>query len=364
MAWKDYRKKVAVGLWALVCLLFAPSVYHLATYSLPESETLVCYPEFNPAYSEEGYEQLEREFAEQLRSNLNESDDPDAKLMAVLVSSTGRVNSANIDELVLLNQQFPESGLIAYQLLTACADDPTNVLCGSQIDSILDFHSDNAGIWAAHALFKLSLEDEFAAKVSLRRAASAPTYDDYWTDQIRVLRDYSPADSGLELLSTVFYFFNYTDTTIGIRTMDFVTSPCSEWPATDPLLMDACIEYGQKIIDESQTIIGARLGYSVQEVAYRAVGNFTESNARELEGRRFRYAIPSVDGLVSLMTYDEELAEFWLQSLIDFGEIDAQSVIEEEVNRRRSNPEYQPCDPPGLRFEFPYFYFGEERVQW
>lgn len=364
MAWKDYRKKVAVGLWVLVCILFAPSVHHLATYGPQVSETLVCYPEYNPEYSEEGYEQLEKEFAEQLRSNLSNSPNPDAQLMALLVSSNGRVDAANIDQLAPLYNRYPESGLIASQLLTACSSNPGNVLCGENLDQIAVNHFDNAAVLAALALYKYSTEDSFGAKTSLRSAARAPFYDDYWKDQIRMLHDFNPANSNLALLSTVFYFFNYTDTTIGLRTQAYITSLCSEWSADDPLMVEACTDYGQKVIDESQTILGARLGYAIQEETQRSIGNQSRASELEQESRRFRYSIPSVDGLLSLMTYDESLAEYWLQTLVSFGEIEAQEIMVSEVNRRMANPEYRPCDQPGLRFDFPFFYFGEERVKW
>ena len=67
---------------------------------------------------------------------------------------------------------------------------------------------------------------------------------------------------------------------------------------------------------------------------------------------------------VGLMTYDPGLADLWINSLIENGEVETISIVRDEALRRSQDPDYQPCEPPRLRFEFPYFYMGEERVNW
>lgn len=369
MVWKDYRKKVAVGLWALVCLLFAPSVYHLATYSLPESETLVCYPEFNPEYYgteyEESYEILEQEFLARLR----DSDDPNAQLMGILADRYGKVGAEDIGSIAELAQQFPTNGFILVELITACFEDLDHESCLDQnLTTNISQQEANAAVWGELAMLRAQREDVFGAARALQQAILAPEFDDYFSLQISTLDSTATNDDPMAKLNTVFRSFRYTDSSIGHAIGFSPSFFCANESGSNPDIAQTCLAYGKLIEDQSDTNIGEMIGLAIQEVTYEAMGDrdgVAEMRARAVAAQDSRYAITRrSSSAVGLTSYDDSLAEYWVENLINVGEMQARRLLDEEVARRLADPEYRPCNPPGIRFEFPYFYYGDEPVQW
>lgn len=369
MVWKDYRKKVAVGLWALVCLLFAPSVYHLTTYSLPESETLVCFPEFNPEYYgtgyEESYELQEQEFLERLR----ESDDPNAQLLSIIGARYGRLGTAEIESIAALAQRYPANGFILAEMITACFSDLDHEACSDQnLTNIISQQTGNAAVWGELAMLRAQREDVFGAARALDQAALSSEFDNYFSLQIALLRNAAERDDPLADMNTVTRSFRYADTSIG-HAIDYPPSSfCAEQSGANPQIAQSCLEYGKYAEEQSDTYIGRMIGLSIQEVTFAAIGNqdgVAQVQAILNADQERRFAITKrSNSATGLATYDDSLAAYWVENLINLGEIEAHRLLHEEVARRLSDPEYRPCNPPGIRFEFPYFYYGDEPVQW
>lgn len=370
MAWKDYRKLIAVGLWTLVCILFAPSVHHLVTYELPLTDTHFCYPEFNPDYYDElsyqeQYDALEQEFL----ARLAESDDANSQTMFLLTQTHGRLGAGEIDTLSELSQQNPENGFVLVQLISACFADSNHEACTDQnLAAKISQQTGNAAIWGELAMLRARREDVFGAFRALQQAVLAPEFDNYFSLQVAILDSAASIEDPMAKLNTVFRSFRYTDTAIG-HAIEYPPSTfCANEAGTNPEIARVCLGYGEYVADQSRTTLGRMIGLAIPEVTFAAIGDqdgVAEMQSTVTAEQESRFTITRrSNSVVGLASYDASLAEYWVDSLINQGEIVARRMLDEEVARKLSDPDYQPCDPPGLRFEFPHFYFGEERIQW
>lgn len=367
MSWRDYRARIAIALWAAVFVLLAPAAYHLYSYVPAQAEEVACYPEFNPEYYDEDSYEAQYLVAEQeFRENLASSADPNAQLMSIRVRNNGRVGADDIEALAQLAQRASESGLVVSQLLAACLHEPASSECSSDsVNALVQSHSNNSAIWGALAMLRAEQENIFGAVSAIRQAAVAPEFDDYFSLQVAVIDKANSIKEPLAQVGSAYRFFSYTDTTVGMTTGQSLWNLCSQQASVDPLAAEGCLLYGERIAEGSDTVIGKLLGLSVQQGVYQAIGD-EEGVARmeaALEARR-EYQNQFRSPAMSLMSYDGGLAEFWINSLIEHGEVETMELLHNEVQRLTANPEYQPCDPPGLRFDYPYFYIGDERVIW
>ncbi|MEQ8315340.1 MAG: hypothetical protein RIC17_14660 [Gammaproteobacteria bacterium] len=368
MSWRDYRARIAIALWAAVFVLLAPAAYHLYSYVPAQAEEIACYPEFNPEYyDEESYEAQYLVVEQEFRENLASSEDSSAQLMSIRVENNGRVGADEIDVLAELAQRAPESGLVVSQLLAACLQDPGRSECSSDsVNTLVQSHSNNSAIWGSLAMLRNEQEDIFGAISALRQAAVAPEFDDYFSLQVAVIDQANPTAEPLAKMGTAFRFFSYSDPTVGTSSAGpSIWNLCSQQASVDPLAAEGCLLYGERIAEGSDTNIGKILGLAVQQGVYQAIGD--EDGVARMEAAleaRQEYQNQFRSPAMSLMSYDEELADFWINSLIEHGEVETMERLHNEVQRLTANPEYQPCDPPGLRFDYPYFYIGDERVIW
>ncbi len=366
MFWTRHRSKIALALWVLVVALFTPSVFYLYSLEPPESDYPLCYPEYNPVYYNEETAEEEAELADaQFRINLSSATDPESQVMNLLADNNGRVSADKIPALASLSQQFPDSGLAAAQYLNACSKDISHVECSpGTVENVVQVHADNGAIWGSIALLLIEREDIEAAIFALEQGAQASSFDDYFSTQLRVI-DAAAPDSDPLAVGSIFRFFRYADYTIGVSSAQLITRFCSLNSADNPVVADVCIAYGERVFDDSASLLGKLLGIAIQEVVYVATGDAVQiarmqaaTEAQQNYQRRFS------GSFVGLTTYDQSLAVFWRDSLIEYGEVETIGRLYREVMSRSADPDYQPCDPPRLRFAFPYFYMGDERVSW
>lgn len=364
------NKLIATGLWVLLLAMLAPTIVHLATYASPESEMLACYPAFNPAYYDsdayaEAYELNEQVF----RAGLADSPVPEAQVLGLLAEANGRVDNEDIQSLAQLAEQFPESGFVLAELISACFNDGSSDACTDRaLSAAVGSQHDNGIIWAELAMLRASRDDLFGANQALQRAINAADFDDYFSLQIAVLDSAALEQEPMSKLTTGFRSFRYADTSIGYP-IDYSPSHfCAEHVQDNPLIAESCLGYGERLAAEADTTLGRLIGYAIQEVTFQALGNSEAVTRMQLaasQQRDINYdSARSSYSHTGLMSYDESLAEFWLQSLIDNGEPATLGIMSNEIDRRLADPAYRPCEPPGIRFEYPYFYFGEQRVIW
>jgi len=366
MFWTRHRSNIALALWVLVVALFTPSVFYLYSLEPPESDFPLCYPEYNPVYYNEETAEEEAELADaQFRINLAGATDPESQVMNLLVSNNGRISADSIPSLATLSEQFPDSGLVAAEYLIACSKDISHTACSpGTFENVVQSHADNGAIWGSLALLNIEREDIEGAVTALQQGAQAFGFDDYYSTQLRVLDAAAPDNDPLAV-GSVFRFFRYADPTIGVSSAQVLTQFCLDNSADDTAVAEACAAYGERVADGSGNLLGKGLGIATQEVVFNATGD-TEQSARvqaETEAQR-NYRNQFRGNFVGLMTYDQSLAVFWRDSLIEYGEVETIERLYREVMSRSADPDYQPCDPSRLRFAFPYFYMGDERVSW
>ncbi len=96
------------------------------------------------------------------------------------------------------------------------------------------------------------------------------------------------------------------------------------------------------------------IGGSIQQVAYTAMGNTAEANRLEREYFSYANTRTAADSgwrlfnkVDSIMSFDLDLTLFWLDNLIEFGEVSAVENTLAEARRLSADPGYRPCRSPG-----------------
>ncbi|MDH5434672.1 MAG: hypothetical protein OEY19_12080 [Gammaproteobacteria bacterium] len=107
-----------------------------------------------------------------------------------------------------------------------------------------------------------------------------------------------------------------------------------------------CLETGNYLINNAKSIANKHFGFSIKKVIYS--NNKEEKKVAELDYEiqnlfLSNYAFETSEDLLRLSLYDENLANFWLESFKQYNEIEANHRAIEEVERLSSDPDYNPC---------------------
>lgn len=359
----NHKKIVSIVLLSIALLLWS---YHFTRIEIefPESHIdglLVCSPEYNPrpwGMSEQEQAATIDAYIEQLDETLAASTNTDARVMAAVRRND--FNVANrIDELADLITQDPDNRLANLHFLNACTKIAEHPACDA--DSVVranTVNGNNAVSWSLLAVYRSELGDNFGVDRAMARAANAPEFDDYFGTQLRIMRDAMPSGSEhqqMRLAWTLMFWSNLT-----LNNGSQVAYLCSN---DDPLragLLRACLDFGERMQLESQSLIMTMVGGGIQQTAYGAMGNVEEANRLEQEHLAFQRNRSAPDSLFSqfhkvssLMSYDVDLALYWMDNFIEFGETEtAMANIVAEGRRLSADPDYAPCRSPGPRIYY------------
>ena len=202
---------------------------------------------------------------------------------------------------------------------------------------------------------------------SMDASSTAASYDDYFQRHIELIAGALP--------SLGRYWNNLLpgriiNMAISVRFKNFqpVIELCAEHAGDMPSLADACMNFGSHVEPLTSNMLASGLAGAIETVTYKALGDIEEYDRREREyirqsqARVLKLQNSGHNEALFLMSYDEQLTNFWLQNLIQFGEVAAMENLIEEAKRLSRDPQYQPCDAPALRFEFPFFYVGDKQL--
>ncbi|MEQ8952736.1 MAG: hypothetical protein RL120_01285 [Gammaproteobacteria bacterium] len=363
---KQQRLILASALLLLAIGLWSRPVYYLMTYQpqLADSQVLQCAPAHLSGPEPDQLEAMVAEVYADYKNSLARSDTVEQRLFAVLLDNS---DPAPASILPYLNESS-DNRFVCLHFLRACSLHPEDQACtAASIETAVAPNRDNAVAWALVAAWRASTGDDYGTATALRLATEAPLYDDLNPTHARLATASIPETD--PYVHTVMRFNLLARSSMGMFLYMGRLPFCSRLGAELSEINDYCLALGESLEAESTSIMNVMLGRSRQQEAYRIRGD--RANALRIEqGTLDIYdsigLSQSADRTYAnlLLAWDKDLQNVWLDAYVSSGEVVAQQVLLDEAIRRSADPDYQPCPQPGLRFEFPFFYFGEERIAW
>ncbi len=372
-----YKKFLIASLLSAVALsMWVPRFTQLEIPESLESGILVCYPESyeGPSGVDDAILQGDYvEYRDKFFDEMAASDDDDSNVIATILAAKLDNNNGLIEPLDSLKVTYPDNQIASLHMLSACTENIDHAACGENVvEQAIYLNDRNAVLWSLVSVYRMKQEDIYGATTALQRAVSVPVYNDYFQTYLRIWQDQIPPGTRYNSTRLRLDLIGYSSVLLFNNTQT-ITKLCAEFAPERPNLGDACLNFGVRMQNESGTMLMDMIGRAIQVIAHRALGNSAEaerldqvsqkeSRDRSLFRSGYSAFYSAYNRASYLMTYDEQLAEYWLDNFIRFGEIRTEETLVIEARRLSSNPDYAPCNPPGLRFEFPYFFVDDERV--
>lgn len=283
------------------------------------------------------------------------SGDAEHQLAALQLRAVGQVGvfdggvSAlpNVDHLALALESDPLNPLVLWQAAGTCIEQDSHSACSdlnvrANMQTVL---GSNGEYWAQESARLYVAGDTESALDALRRAGSAPGFDNYFMKQVRLQQralslapDLSPVERNLGA-----YALGLVATGSGPRAL----APCFQ-QADDPPWFDACTAVANRYISDSPTIVQQALGMEMLARLYAMAG---QEEAAQLEKTRASelgsaFWVEDEDLMAVLFT-DERVFSLYLDELESGDEFVAVQFLRDEVERLKQDPDYTPCPSEG-----------------
>jgi len=354
---KTHKTYAAIILLGIALLFWGYHVAHIRI-EFPDSHVdglLVCSPEYNPAPWESA---SDASLYTQLEEALGNAVDPDSQVMSVIQRLDLSEDERTI-ALAELTNQYPENRLANLRFLDACAATFESPACDvGSVEAANAVNDDNAMSWSLLSVYQSKLLNEAGVQSALLRAANAPVFDDHFGSQLRTLRAALAAETDDEVIAQAWTLQG--GGRLVLNNINQLSAVCSSGDLLPASLLHACVDVGERMELEGQSLIMAMMGMAIQEIAYSGLGDGAELERVEQKYLEFQRARSAPDSLwnqfnraASLMSYDVNLATLWMDSLIEFGETEAGIAnVVAEARRLSAEPDYQPCRSPGPRISY------------
>jgi len=322
---------------------------------------LVCLPEDNSApggLSEEIFNDELAIYREEFENKLSAAQDPNERVMGLV--QYGSMDQARmIVRLAELAAAYPNNRLANLRYLDACSVAADYAECDTE--RVEEAHAVNAGnsiSWSLLAVYRHAIDDVAGVDHAMALAADAPEFDDYFTRQLQIMRDAMPPGSDTQRMGLAWDLIGRGH--LLLNNSYQVSYLCDDNNSLRIARANACLEFGRRMQNESQSRLMVLVGSGIQQVAYTSLGNLEEAMRLEEEyladQQRRSEVVPEwhqINGVSSLLAYDAGLTLFWLNSLIENGETDTAMLNTiAEARRLSADPAYSPCRSPGIRISY------------
>ncbi len=248
-----------------------------------------------------------------------------------------------VDHLALALQADPMNPLVLFNAANACLEPDLYSICTdanlqANMRSVL---GSNGEYWAQESARLYLMEDHDGALDALRRAASAPTFDNYFIENVRMhqralslVPDMGPIERSLG---------GYALSMMTVQNTSRGLAGCF-FEVEDPSWFDTCTAVANRYASESPTVIQRGLGMQMLARLYEEGGQI---EAAELERQRAAELTESFwiedDDMIAVLVTDERVLSLYLQELEAGDELNAVQYLREEIERLKQDPTYTPC---------------------
>ncbi len=237
----------------------------------------------------------------------------------------------------------PSNPLILWYASWGCNRGAAADFCENPVvqENIRNVMHNNGAYWAREAFTKHEAGERAAALEDLQRVATAPEYDNYYAENIRVLERALALMEDLSYIERAWGAFAFTNT---VQTYNNAVYLMCELPLADDAWFDACLALAERGAAQGGSLTQQTMANTLLADLYEAVGWDDESRrAREqLEGMLDPRVRRSGDLSAVLLT-DERVMSLYLEEFESGGEVDAMRFLAAEVERLKQDPHYTPC---------------------
>ena len=237
----------------------------------------------------------------------------------------------------------PGHPLVAINWLDACMAHPGKGACAShdvEAEAIRTEGS-NGAVWARIAARRQDDGDEAGAMQALQRAATAPRYDVYWIDHVKLFERALAASTGLSYSERAVAAIGIT-AAMWRPEYELVTT-CNA--AAAPEWQPACVDFGRRLEEDGGTLLDVMVGLSIQAALYESVGDTRQHEIASRKRNALRASLRQHDfeAAQRLLVQDPRLLTDYLNEFDAYGELAALQFLESAVERLQALPGYGPC---------------------
>lgn len=256
--------------------------------------------------------------SERLLPLLKQNIDMESDISIVLISK-GKDEKELLNSLKTLNDKYPESKLISYDLLSHCTslEEPCD---RSIIESGISLDYQNGAIWLLAALYEIKNNKFIAAINALEEAVNAPFYEEYWGEHITVLESaLLKAGAGDDLpakIASVKYA-----SAVPLPNFGILAKFCSNINLNNEEIMLSCLSAGEKLAQGESTLLTHLIGLAIQRYSLEKL-NMKDQLTQVLNESKMLVKVIDLSNKARTLTLQSrERTIDWLQVIKDSGEV-------------------------------------------
>lgn len=277
-------------------------------------------------------------------ARLADSDNPEHLLMAALFG-TDRDSAERIDAIRRALIAAPDHPLIAWNFQAACSRLPEVPVCTDQNieDLTIKVDSSNGQTWARIAGLRMKRGDLPGALEALKNATVAPEFNDYWLDHVELF------ERGLAAAGNPTYRARTAQAigmAVAMASVDGqILDACRNEAVKSVNWLQQCLRYAERLEHSANTLLASSIGLSLQSSMYSISGDKEKQAATDSRQDKLRGIMRSGwfrDGQVVLIRDESVFAEY-MAEWSTYGEVRALRFLQDEVQRLKQLPGYDPC---------------------
>lgn len=247
---------------------------------------------------------------------------------------------ADIERALALDSDHP---LVLWHALELCYDNQASPYCRSRAfqERVFEQLSSNAAFWARRAVADIERGDQAAALTAMQRAAAVPEIDSYYDEHLLLF------ERALSMAPDMVYTQRVT-VSIGIAGMvsslgSRTVRVCGEQSESSTMWRDACLGWADRLVSDSDTLAEAAIGYSLMASLYDRAGRDDLARAASASEAELLAIVSDGAAMDVLLQVDNGLMVAFVDELTSKGEIAALKFVSAEVERLKTDPDYDPC---------------------
>ncbi len=236
-----------------------------------------------------------------------------------------------------------EKKALSYFYLSQCSLNNNLKACASSdIDEIIAQNQNNGASWFVKASIDILNNDTESAIESLRNTVAAPIYDEQWGNFI-LLFDLAYQQIGIADKRARIFAAIGTSAAVVLPSISKIFDFCNENSKKRIDIGYLCSSIGEKLFRESKTLILQGIGLQLLESTYSVIDDQFEIENIKKQREKFNSGNWFSNKAFNLAYFDDELLDYWYDSLLNFPEDKAVIRLHKEAIRKSKNPLYNPC---------------------
>jgi|GEM_PF-1162205 len=282
-----------------------------------------CLPDI--VFDDKGNRENIKQYFQSLENSLSEADPLYYALYAEPAEGETR-----LDLLLDYYNQFPNSPVVAMNLISLCANSPDERCTKELVSDAIATDRNNGAIWVSGISFYAALGDDAGVMDAIEALEKTSSFNERFGERVLL---YAQALEG----STSNHFNLNAIVGIGKAASSLlIHSPITQWckqGLDKPDIANACLTLGEQLETRGKTQISKTMGIAIQDMVFESQDNIDAIQVAK-QRRSELTGIPDWElyRKASLMLLlDERLLRGWLNNLDTVGEVESQRLLVEEA---------------------------------